>query len=89
MKKKWLHKIILGTVHILLTYTVSSQTTMIRGIVKSGEEVLPAATVSAANKTTLTNYKGEFSISVNPGNHLLTVTYVGYKRFEQFVSVAS
>ena len=89
MKKKWLHKIILGTVHILLTYTVSSQTTMIRGIVKSGEEVLPAATVSAANKTTLTNYKGEFSVSVNPGNYILTITYVGYKKIEQLVSVNS
>jgi len=89
MKKNWFHTIILGTVFILPTATVSSQIAIIKGIVKTDEEVLPAATVSAGNKTTLTNYKGEFSVPVTPGNYLLTVTYVGYKKFEQSVSIHS
>ena len=89
MKKNWLHKIILGTVFILLTAAVSSQTTIIGGIVKSGEEVLSAATVSAGNKTTVTNSKGEFSVSVSPGNYILTITYAGYKKFEQSVIILS
>ena len=70
MKKNWFHKIISATVFILLTAAVSSQTAIIKGIVKTGEEVLPAATVSVGNKTTVTNYKGEFSVSVNPGNYI-------------------
>ena len=89
MKKNWLYKIILGTVFILLTVAVSSQTAIIRGIVKSGEEVLPAATVSAGNKTIVTNNKGEFSFTVKPGTYFLTITYVGYKKFEQSVSIQS
>src|SRR5258705_7596163 len=89
MKKNWFYKIILSTVFILLIVAVSSQTAVIRGIVKTGEEVLPAATVSAGNKTTVTNYKGEFSVSVNSGNYILTITYVGYKKFEQSVSIHS
>jgi len=89
MKKNLLHKIILVTVFILLTVAVSSQTAIIRGIIKNGEEVLPAATVSVGNKTTLTDNKGEFSFSIKQGNYLLTVTYVGYKKFEQSVSILS
>ena len=63
MRKNWFYKIILGTVFILQTVAVSSQTAIIRGIVKSDGEVLPVATVSAGNRTTVTNYKGEFSVS--------------------------
>src|SRR5258705_1941525 len=89
MKKNWFYKIILSTVFILLIVDVTSQPAVIRVIVKTGEEVLPAATVSAGNKTTVTNYKGEFSVSVNSGNYILTITYVGYKKFEQSVSIQS
>ena len=89
MRKNWFYKIILGTVFILQTVAVSSQTAIIRGIVKSDGEVLPVATVSAGNRTTVTNYKGEFSVSVNSGNYILTITYVGYKKFEQSVSIKS
>jgi iron complex outermembrane receptor protein len=89
MKKYSLHILIFIILFVLFPYRSLSQTTIIKGIVKENEEILVAATVSVDNKATLTDHKGRFSIGVKPGNYLLTVTYAGYKKYEQVVSVSS
>src|SRR6186713_3209294 len=60
----------------------SAQNGIIKGQVKDGETALQNATVSVANKITVTNFNGEFSIVVNPGESSLIVTHAGYKKFE-------
>ncbi len=60
-----------------------SQDGTISGIVKDGDTILQLATISIANKTILTNSKGEFSIPLKPGTHTLIITHAGYKRIEQ------
>lgn len=74
---------------ILCPHVALSQTVIISGIVKDNEEILVAATVSVDNKTTITDHKGRFAIGVKRGNYLLIVTYAGYKKYEQAVSVNS
>ena len=65
--------------------TSFAQNGIIKGRVKDGETLLQAATVSLANKSTLTNYAGEFSLSISPGTYTLVVTHVGYKKMEQLI----
>jgi hypothetical protein len=60
-----------------------AQDVIINGIVKDQETVLQSATVSIANKTILTNDKGEFSINLKPGTYIILVTHSGYKQIEQ------
>jgi iron complex outermembrane receptor protein len=75
-------------IFFILSFSVSSaQNGIITGKVKDGETVLQAATVTIAEKTDLTNSAGEFSISVKPGNYTLTITHVGYRKFEESLLV--
>jgi iron complex outermembrane recepter protein len=60
-----------------------AQDGMINGKVKDGETPLPSATITIANNTILTNSKGEFSVSLKPGTHIILITHAGYKRMEQ------
>jgi len=64
-----------------------AQNGILNGVVKDEEIVLPAATVSISNNTTVTKTKGEFSIVINPGIYILVVTHAGYKNFEQEINV--
>ncbi|HEY9363476.1 MAG TPA: TonB-dependent receptor, partial [Chitinophagaceae bacterium] len=60
-----------------------AQNGTIHGTVKDGETVLESVTISMANKTALTNYAGEFSITTTPGFYTLLITHIGYKKIEQ------
>jgi len=64
-----------------------AQTGIIKGQVKDEETVLPAATVSVSNTTTVTNTRGEFSVVINPGTYILVVTHAGYKNFQQEIVI--
>src|SRR5215204_3238500 len=72
---------------LLLTLTGYAQTGTIKGKVTGIEGALAAATVSIGNKIILTNLKGEFLIHANPGVYTLTITHVGYKKFEQQIQI--
>ena len=62
-----------------------AQNATITGKVKCGVESLPAATVSLAGQTRLTNDKGEFSFAVTPGTYRIIITHAGYKKIEQTI----
>ena len=62
-----------------------AQNATITGKVKCGVESLPAATVSLADQTRLTNDKGEFSFAVTPGTYRIIITHAGYKKIEQTI----
>jgi iron complex outermembrane receptor protein len=88
MRRTYLHRIVLSVIVFLLVKTFSfSQNGIITGKVKYGSEALQAATVSLENKTVLTDNKGEFSLSIKPGNYKLIITYAGYKKIEQVITV--
>ncbi|HEV8273629.1 MAG TPA: TonB-dependent receptor, partial [Chitinophagaceae bacterium] len=76
---------------IIATFFVNSilfgQNGTITGKVKYGKEALQAASVSLADKTTLTDQSGSFSISAKPGNYTITITHTGYKKIEQVIKV--
>lgn len=79
-------KIVRGFHFIIFTFfTVTSiaQDGIVSGIVKDGETPLPSATISLSNKTFLTNFKGEFFVSLQPGSYMILITHAGYKRMEQ------
>ena len=64
-----------------------AQTATIKGKILAGGEALPFATVSLGNKFLLSDQKGEFLISVKPGNYILVITHTGYKTIEQQIKL--
>ena len=57
------------------------------GIVRNADELLPAATVSVADKTIVTDQEGRFSFSLEPGVYTLIISHTGYRKIEQTVTV--
>jgi iron complex outermembrane receptor protein len=64
-----------------------AQQGMISGQVKDEETALQNVTIYVAEKWTITNAKGEFSIAVSPGRYTLVVTHSGYRKLEQEIIV--
>ena len=88
MRITYLYRIVVSAIFFLLMNPCSfSQTGIISGKVKYGDEVLQVATVSLGNKTKLTDRNGEFSFSVKQGNYKLIITHVGYKKIERDITV--
>ena len=88
MRRAYLYRIVVSTIVVLLMNHGSfSQTGIISGKVKHGDEVLQAATVSLGNKTVLTDHNGEFSFSIIQGNYQLIISYIGYKSIEMNITV--
>jgi uncharacterized membrane protein len=69
--------------------TLFAQSSMLTGTVRSGTETLPSATVSIAGQTIITNHKGQFSVSLNPGTYITVITHVGYKKIETSITIAA
>lgn len=67
---------------------VYSQQIILKGKVSNETGVLPAATISLNNKVTLSDSKGEFAFSVDPGRYILTVTHAGYKKMEKEIIIS-
>jgi iron complex outermembrane receptor protein len=61
----------------------------ITGTVSSSEGSFQGATVSTGKTGVMTDKKGKFSISLNPGNHTLIITHVGYKNVVDEVTIRS
>jgi iron complex outermembrane receptor protein len=66
---------------------ICAQDGILKGKIKSKEEVLQAATVYAGEKTVLTDEAGEFTISLLPGTYTLTVSYTGYQTIQKPVKI--
>ena len=83
---------ILGIMVVFLPGAAQAQNGQIRGNIQdsqSGED-LPGASVliQGTNKGAAADIDGDYLIrSVPPGEHVLVVTYVGYQRIEQSVTV--
>lgn len=54
---------------------------------KDSQEPLISATIQVGQKGTLTDFDGNYSISLNPGTHQLTVRYVGYETQTQTIEI--
>lgn len=72
---------------VLFSPFAFTQKGTIKGTVTSSEGILQGVTVTAGNLAVLTDDNGQFSISLDPGNHTLIITYVGYQKMEQPVKV--
>ncbi len=66
-----------------------AQTSTLTGTVRSGFETLPSATVSIASQTTITDHKGQFSFSLNPGTYVIIITHAGYKKLETSITIVA
>jgi len=64
-----------------------SQQINVKGKVSNATEALPVATISLNSKITLSDSKGGFAFTVNPGRYILTVTYTGYKKIEREIII--
>ncbi|HEX7845311.1 MAG TPA: TonB-dependent receptor [Chitinophagaceae bacterium] len=66
-----------------------AQTVTLAGIVRSGVETLPSATVSIANQTSATDKNGQFTFSLAPGEYTIIITHAGYKKIEASITIAA
>jgi len=90
MRRTFFHRIVLSICFLLFVNPSSySQTGTITGSVKYGKEALQGATVSLGEITVLTDQYGNFSLSIEPGNHTLIITHAGYKKIERTISIAA
>jgi iron complex outermembrane receptor protein len=87
MRKNCIHTITFTTLFTLHIFNVSAQSGSLKGTVKHGGNLLEAATVTLGAKTILSNYIGEFSLSVSPGNYKLNITHAGYQTIIQEVKI--
>ena len=68
-------------------YSSHAQNGIVKGKVTHNNEVLSGATISLANRTILSDARGEFVFSMKPGKYLLTVSYVGYNTVQNEVNI--
>ena len=64
-----------------------AQTAIIKGKVKDHETNLPLATIVLSGQKVFANAAGEFAVSVDSGNHRISITHAGYSPIEQMVTV--
>jgi iron complex outermembrane recepter protein len=81
---------------LFLIFTVSfafSQTSEIKGKVVDAESNTPlpyaAIMLSPANKSTVSDLQGAYSFRISPGTYTLIVSYLGFKKWEQLVTIES
>jgi iron complex outermembrane recepter protein len=86
-KKFCQHTCLLWVAVVLFSSCAFGQKGTIKGTVTSSEDILQGATVTAGNLAVLTDDNGRFSISLEPGNHTLIITHVGYQKMEQPIKV--
>ncbi len=88
MKRTGLHRVVLSMIVFLFVNSLSySQVGVLSGKVSDGKKPLQSATVSVGDKNQLTDNKGEFSFSLPPGKHILTITHTSYEKIEQAVTL--
>ncbi len=76
-----LKEITLGVILFFIAATTSAQKGTIKGVVtsSSGPLINASVIIGEINAGTTTNNNGEFSLSVIPGRHTLSISYVGYE----------
>ena len=89
MKGSLLFKIIACAIFELCINDLFAQKVMLTGIVKSGDDILQSATISISNQSALTLRNGRFSISIDPGTYMVTITHAGYKREETVITIVA
>ena len=83
------HSILLAFTFVLFVPFAFAQKGTITGRVTGSEGVLQAATVTAGKTSVVTDNRGRFSMSLNPGNHTLVITHVGYKKLIQDLNITN
>ena len=80
-------EILTGVLLFFITGSLSAQSTgaILEGTVKSGNIPLEYATIYVNNTdiSTTSNKKGEFTLRVPPGRHIVYARYVGYINYEK------
>ncbi len=71
----------------LLLSGVIAQTGVVKGKVLTPDGIAAGATVHAGKKATVTNESGEYSLTLPPGNYLLSAAYVGFQNSEKNITV--
>jgi iron complex outermembrane receptor protein len=88
--KNFVRRIItLAFAFVLFLSVAFAQKVTISGTVRAAEGPLAAATVAAGKATVVTDNNGRFSIPLNPGNHTLAITHVGYKKVLHEVNITN
>ncbi len=89
MKLTLLYRTVVSVILVLFANILFAQKITLTGIVKSGAETLPLATVSIADQSKFTDRYGKFSISIDPGTYVIIVTHAGYKKIETSITIAA
>jgi iron complex outermembrane receptor protein len=77
-------------IYFMLYFSFSfGQPGILKGKVGDGGTALAGATISVANKTTLSNAKGEFALTLDPGTFILSVTHIGYTVLFREITIRS
>ena len=80
-------QLLLFCIFVFVVGDCIAQTGTVRGRIGNGENLLPGATVILGNQPVITNIRGEFHFSIKPGQYQLSVSYAGYKKFEEQIVV--
>lgn len=77
-------------IYFMLCFSFSfGQPGILTGQVRDGETALAGATISVANQTTVSNTKGEFVVTLDPGTFILSVTHTGYYALTRQIVIRS
>lgn len=87
MKKKFTSSAITLFFFCCFHFNTLAQNGIVKGKTTYNNEILSGATVSLGNKTVLSDVKGEFTLSIPPGKYMLTVSYAGYKPFQNEITI--
>lgn len=72
---------------VLWNSTTHAQLSNVKGKVKSGGKALASATISIADKQTITDAAGDFSVQIIAGKYKLAITHIGYQNIEQQINL--
>jgi outer membrane cobalamin receptor len=88
-KTRMFKRILIFICQFILSYTASYAQNVIKGKVsdKSNKETLPGVVITFANKSTITDVDGNFSLQVPAGKNTLAASLVGYKTFSKTITV--
>ena len=73
--------LIFNTLFIFLSFSSFSQNAFITGVIMDGEfdEPMISATIAVGNKGVVSDMDGKFSLELPPGEHQVSISYVGYQ----------
>ena len=87
MKKIFLDIVILCLVLAPLDSGAYGPFGKVKGTIKGIDGVLVGATITADNRTELTDQNGQFIFLLRPGTHLLTISHVGYRKMVKEIKI--